>query len=261
MMKYLSAARWIQILSVVLLLRFSSSSPLHARYQTLVEPCTAMVERIESDEEDTMILLCLTPSGKDFVVSSVDANWIEQKMMSDELYSGSTILDIPGNSLINIETQTIELEQPPVLVNNKNTIRHRHRKLSSTAGLKTILVVRIVALNSETAPSEAQLASDVFGGDGFDFVNVRSQYLACSHGKLEFQKATSRNGLSTDIFNGVVTIYVNVATSVGARSMVNAVNTELTRQFNVHPSNLASYVMYFLPTGTYGGVAYGKFWF
>lgn len=216
-----------------------------------------MVERIDADEEDTVILLCLTPSGKDFIISSVNAEWIEEKLMLNELFSGSTILDIPVDSLINLETQTIELDEPPMLVNDKNTGGQRDRKLASTTGIKTILAVRIIATNSEIPSSEAQLASDIFGGDGIDLVNVRSQYLACSHEKLDFQKATSRSGLSASVSNGVVTIQVNKATSVGARSMVNAVNDELTRQFNTHPSNLASYVMYFLPTGTFGGVAYG----
>ncbi|CAJ1961537.1 unnamed protein product [Cylindrotheca closterium] len=214
-----------------------------------------MVERIDADE-DTAVLLCLTPSGKDYIISSVDAEWIEAKTSSNELYSGLTILDLPDNSLINLETQTIELEAPPVLVNNESTIRHRGRKLTAVIGVKTILAVRVIAANAETSPSEAQLASDIFGGDGLDFVNVRSQYLACSHGKLDFQKATGRSGLSTSIYNGVVTVQVDKATSVGARNMVNAVNDELTRQFNTHPSNLASYVMYFLPAGTFGGFAY-----
>ncbi|KAL3940774.1 MAG: hypothetical protein SGBAC_004756, partial [Bacillariaceae sp.] len=205
-----------------------------------------------------MVLLCLTPSGKDYIISSANVEWIESKIISDELYSGSTLLDIPDNSLINLETQTIELHTPPVLINNKSTIRHRDRKLTSQVGVKTILGVRIVAMNAATSSSEAQLASDIFGGDGIDLVNVRSQYLACSHGQLDFQKATNRNGQSTSISNGVVTVQVAKATSVGARNMVNAVNDELTRQFNMNPSNLASFVMYFLPPGTFGGVAYGK---
>lgn len=246
--------RWIGALIIYIFSKNKIAASKEVDYQTLSEPCTAMVERIDADE-DTMVLLCLTPNGKDFVIPSVKAEWIEAKILSNELHSGLTILDIPDNSLINLKTQTLELVSPPGLI-NENTIRNRHRKLTSAMGVKTVLGVRIQAINAQTSATEAQLSSDIFGDDGIDHVNVRSQYLACSHGKLEFRKTTNMNGVSTKISNGIVTVQVNVSTSVGSRNMVNAVNDELIRQFNTHPSNLASFVMYFLPAGTYSGVAY-----
>jgi hypothetical protein len=152
--------------------------------------------------------------------------------LSAELFSGETLLGIPANTLIDLKTQRLLLDSPPSLV-NEIEIRNRQRHLTQATGVRTVLAVRVREFNSETSISEAALSSDVSGGDG-DLVNLRSQYLACSHGKLDLRKAADRNGRSTKIRNGVVTISVSSSTGVGDRNMVNAISTELNRQFLTH---------------------------
>jgi hypothetical protein len=248
-----SAARWVCRCSIFFLVTRSIASAVDSQYTILTEPCTAVVQEIMA-EKDTASLQCVTPSGMDYNIPLVDTAWIIQKELSAELFSGETLLDIPANTLIDLKTQTLLLDSPPSLV-NEIEIRNRQRHLTKATGVRTVLAVRVRASNSETSISEAALASDVYGGDG-DLVNLRSQYLACSHGKLDFRKAADRNGRSTRIRNGVVTIAVSIPTGVGDQNMVNAINTELNRQFLTHSANLANHVMYCLPPGTTGRIAY-----
>lgn len=248
------AARWFCRCSIFFLITKSFASvSIDSQYVILTEPCTAYVEEIMA-EKDIASLQCVTPSGMDYDIPHVDTDWIRKKQQTAELFSGETLLEIPDNTIIDLNTQTLLLDGPPTLV-NEIQVRNRHRHLSKTTGARTVLVVRIRASNTETSVSEAQLSSDVFGGND-DEVNLRSQYLACSHGKLEFRKAADRNGRSARIRNGVVTISVSSSTGVGDRNMVNAVNTELNRQFLTHSANLANHVMYCLPPGTTGRIAY-----
>lgn len=199
-------------------------------------------------------LQCSTPSEMIYTVPHVDTTWIRNKGTLGELFSGETLLDIPPGTLIDKRTQTLMLDAPPKLVNvDKETRSRRH--LSVTMGVKTVLVVRVSATDSTTTSSEAELASDIFGDNG-DLVNLKSRYSECSFGKLEMQKAADADGVSTNIRNGVVTIAPGVATSVGDQAMVNIINTKIAEEFSVAASVLADHVMYCLPPGTFGGLAY-----
>jgi hypothetical protein len=107
----------------------------------------------------------------------------------------------------------------------------------------------VQATDGATSLSASQLASDVFGDNG-DVNNLRSQYLACSYKKLEFIKAQGRQGRSTNIRNGVVTIHSGTSTSVGDTNMLNALYTQIRHEFSTDLSNLADFVMFCLPPGT-----------
>jgi hypothetical protein len=172
--------------------------------------------------------------------------------------SGKTVLEMPPDVLFDSVSQEIVLPPSAALGydNSNDSLRfHGNRKLA-IQGTRSVLVVNVAASNAKTSFSEAALSDSVFGTFG-DPVNLRSQYAACSHGKLVINPATSRNGRSANIRNGVVTIPVSTSTSQGDVAMRNAVTEQLNYQFSVSsPNQLATHVMYCLPSGTMTGVAY-----
>lgn len=124
-----------------------------------------------------------------------------------------------------------------------------------TDGIRTVLVVRVIASNGITTDNLIRLSDSVFG-NGVDPVNLASQYDACSYGQLQFVKAADKTGSSTNILNGAVEVTVATATSEGDVAMRNAIATELNSQFGVtSPTALADYVMMCLPPDTMSGIA------
>jgi hypothetical protein len=130
-------------------------------------------------------------------------------------------------------------------------------------GTRTVLVVRVMLNDGQyNFADQTGLSNDVFG-NGVDTVNLKSQYAACSANQLIFNKASNRsmtsnpNDGTTAISNGVVDIKVDLAVSAGDSSVRNAVTTKINSVFGVtNPNQLANHVMYCLPSGTMGGIAY-----
>lgn len=122
-----------------------------------------------------------------------------------------------------------------------------------------MLVVRVIASNGSTSASEAALSNSVFGNDN-DPVNLSSQFAACSHNKLEFVKAADKEvgaEYANSITNGVATVTVNTALADGHAAMSNTITAQLKSDFGVsNPNQLANHVMYCLPSGTMGYIAY-----
>jgi hypothetical protein len=135
------------------------------------------------------------------------------------------------------------------------------RQLQS--GTRTVLVVRVILTDGAyNYADQTGLSNDVFG-NGVDAVNLKSQYAACSANQLTFNKSPNRsmssnpNDGTTAINNGVVDIKVDLAKSAGDNSVRNAVTTKINSVFGVtSPNQLANHVMYCLPSGTMGGIAY-----
>lgn len=228
----------------------------------LQEPCTAMIRDIMATV-DRADLQCATPSGMLYTIPQVDKTWIAEKQLNRELVSGVSQIDLPPNTLIDTETQTLVLDTEPTLRTpaSRDSIRGR-RKLATAdkaKGTKTVLVVRVEASDTATSLSEEELASDVFG-DGDDPNNLRSQYLACSYDKFELTKAWGKRGLSTNIVNGITTVQVPLSKSAGEAAILNAINSELSTQFSTRVSDLADFVMFCLPPGVMhpDDIAYGK---
>jgi hypothetical protein len=189
----------------------------------------------------------------------------EQKMESGEFRSGET--QVSGCEFIQfIEGGPEECFIPAGhtrflsnTVNTDNQEENERRDLAVVAGDRTILVVRVIADDKSTTASEADLASYVFD----DSVNVATQYKACSHGKLNFKKASNRaltgnnGGGDTGISNGVTTVRVRMSTNRGDSAMRNAITSALNQNFGrSSPTQLADHVMYCLPAGTLDGIAY-----
>jgi hypothetical protein len=150
------------------------------------------------------------------------------------------------------------------VVNTDNQEGNERRNLANAnhTGIRTILVVRVIADDASTSAKEVDLHRDVFLDSE---LNVATQYRACSHGKLNFTKADDRaltgnsGGGDTGISDGVTTVRVRMSTDAGDDVMTNKITGALNENFGVSsPSKLADHVMYCLPAGTWNGIAYAE---
>lgn len=225
------------------------------------EECIAVVTiSIRDNGRHEAELKCTLANGLSYLIPSVSEDWINQQMILGELISAETIMTLPADAMLNQYAHEILLTELPKLWNYEMEERERRRKLRrlATTGTKTLLVVRIQATDATTTPTATQLGNHLFGDDGSDY-NFKYQTEACSHNQLIISKASARTGTSTSISNGIVTVSVSVATSVGSTAMINAVTSELNSQFSVSaPSSLATHVMYCFPPGTMSLDAYAE---
>eukprot|EP00957_Ditylum_brightwellii_P054057 4094766-Ditylum_brightwellii.AAC.1 len=116
-------------------------------------------------------------------------------MTSNDLISGETEIVVPAGTIVDRAKGKLVLGVTNGLPKLNNKRDHgKRRKLAVVEGKRTVLVVRVIASSKETTKSMEELADSVFGSasgfaDADDPVNLRSQYMACSYGKLEFNPA------------------------------------------------------------------------
>ena len=258
------------------------------------DECTGLVQHTQygngSDSSNNDVsLVCETPSGEMYTVE-VPPGWIKRMVTNGELTSGASQLVFAKGTTVDKSTGKVNNRSVPTITkkkvapglyakkekangndnggngngnngggnNGKNKIRHL-----ATSGTKSVLVVRVVASNAQTGFSNAELSDSVFGTDG-DAVNLKSQYNNCSHGQFQIAPAPNRssvlNGnIDNYIVNGAttVTIEAGVTSSSDDERMRNQITVALNEQFGVtSPTQLADHVMYCLPPGSFGGVAY-----
>lgn len=84
--------------------------------QLLQGPCTAFIEIIDA-EVDVEKLICEAKDGMMYDIPQVDKAWIEEKRQSGELISGQTQLDLPENTMVDMQTWSLILSGPPDLLN------------------------------------------------------------------------------------------------------------------------------------------------
>lgn len=172
-----------------------------------------------------------------------DSNWI----------TGVTKIAIPVETQFN-KNGTVDMNgTSPRFVANVDT-----RSASRFEGNKTVLAVRVVAADNKTTSLDEFSLSDSIFGIGVDKMNLASQFDACSYGKLKFVVAPNRTGSSrdsgnVDVINGVATVRVpSISVKQGTAVMRNAISKELNIIFGTtSPHELADYVMYCLPPGTF----------
>ena len=220
----------------------------------LQEECLAEVGVHEFDFilEPDLELVCATPSGLYYTVP-VDQDFIKKNFIEGPYEPGKTKLSFPGGAMINPNTAKIVTpDVHPRLTHDKTQKGLR----ANAIGEYEYLVVRVIAIDDSTTLSESQLGDSVFGTNG-DPVNIKSQYGLCSHGKNIVVESADRIGNSTNIFQGVVTITVNVTTSEGDAVMRNEITSEINAQFGVsHPMELTDHALYCIPPNTMSGIAY-----
>ena len=173
-----------------------------------------------------------------------------------------------GGGLFDRSLQEDEEEEDDATSSQRTPEQQRNlAALQSTralqTGTRTVLVVRVMLNDGQyNFADQTGLSNDVFG-NGVDTVNLKSQYAACSANQLIFNKSPNRsmtsnpNDGTTAISNGVVDIKVALAVSAGDSSVRNEVTIKINSVFGVtSPNQLANHVMYCLPSGTMGGIAY-----
>ena len=95
-----------------------------------------------------------------------------------------------------------------------NEPNNRRLETSRSRGMRKVLVVRADAKDSGTTADKKTLSDKFFGTYG-DSATLKSQYLACSHGKLDLQPFQGSTTGGAYIENGVldVTIDMKVASA------------------------------------------------
>jgi hypothetical protein len=115
---------------------------------------------------------------------------------------------------------------------------------ASTTGQKTIAVVRISTKDSSPTHDAQTIRSTLFNPNT---VNLRTQYMNCSFGQLEWTLAPA----------GVVEVFVDqpIADFTTGSSLVTAAQNVMTDTMGIDPSTLGDKVMMCLPPGTGGWIA------
>ncbi|KAI2496201.1 Gametolysin peptidase M11 [Fragilaria crotonensis] len=202
-------------------------------------------------------------------INGLTSSWAR----SQNVTSGATTIYVPGGAFI--DDHTSELVVPSaarVKIGRRKKLgslrgsasRHANvmdrtsmsgnRRLLST-GRRTVIVIRIVAIDSATTASEAQLSDDIFGTSG-DGLNLKSGYNFCSYGQLQFEPLSTNERVGAD---GVYTVYLRNTYVVGSSSgkVYDAALAQVTADLGKSPNLLADHVMFCIPPGTTGGwIAY-----
>jgi hypothetical protein len=116
--------------------------------------------------------------------------------------------------------------------------------------VRTVIVMRIVAKDSATTQTEAQLADKIFGASG-DVVNLSSRYDECSDGQMLMQPLRSNSKIGTD---GVYTINLPNYNVIGvdAQTVIGVALSAAQTKLGVHPKFLANHVIMCMPPLTGG---------
>ena len=225
--------------------------PLPSNEKILDEKCTAVI--IEKANTPPS-LACVTPTGLAYHIKGLSDEFIYDNFEKGSFRSGEAEIVFPAMGLISIdESDSIT---PPSIALKLKKPDPTNRKLATVIGDKTVLIVRVIAKDKSTSKSESQLSDSVFGTNG-DKVNLKSQFGACSKGKLNIIPAASRTRNGNTISAGSTTVTVKVKTKDGDQKMVNAITNALNDNFGVsNPNLLADHVMYCLPSKTMSGIAY-----
>jgi hypothetical protein len=156
--------------------------------------------------------------------------------------NGRLVLEIPSTASVQV------LERPDDLDNVA-----RRRKLAASSGTLKALVVRVISMNGiEPTASIDQLRSDVFE----DKLCLKSQYEACSHGRLIIEPFHGTTETGRKISGGVVDVKISINPSNGNRDQLEA--NAKTRATEIY-GDLASQfdlVMFSIPPGSGDWLAY-----
>lgn len=233
--------------------------------QRFEKPCVALIQDSQHEivgrnsHHQESNLVCELDSGEVYNVDAPD-HWLQEQVQNRKILSGLSKIKMPKHSFVDEENFEIKMvEMPSIISPLIGEEAPGRRNLGTLEGSLSVLVVRVVASNAYTSASEQQLANSIFGNDSQNpqVINMRSQYAACSHSKLQFIEAADRNGKSSRIRRGATTVQVDVSTTQGDRVMRNAITLKLNDEFGVsRPDELADHVMYCLPPNTLSGVAY-----
>lgn len=220
---------------------------------SMPDPNEATAE-LTSEEVKSMELSCLTESGKIYTIVVDENKWLNQMIVKGSIVSGMTKIVAPDKTNVYEDTQTLDLHKSDLQFITdlghseleNSLVRRRLVQINKVGGNRIVLVVHVELSDAVVTSTEQELSDSVFG-NGVHPVNLSSQYHACSNGKLSFSKAEDRQGLSTSIANGVVSVKLDLVSKTAHHAYIrNKVTAELNYQFNVaSPLELADHVSIF----------------
>ncbi|KAL3893494.1 MAG: hypothetical protein SGARI_008139, partial [Bacillariaceae sp.] len=100
------------------------------------------------------------------------------------------VLSVPSGAAVKLETP------------------ERRRRLAQTEGTRKVLVVRAETRGGDTIGRKEDLADRIFGIHG-NSINMRSQYLGCSHNKLDFVPFEGSTSSGYQVTDGVIDVEIN----------------------------------------------------
>jgi len=236
-----------------------SLSELGETYET----CTAVMIDIQFEHNEDVFeapidhhsIECFTSDGIGHSVPSADEDFIHKNFIKGDFISGETDIIIFESEMQKNGTSKPVFSSPPVLIKKITPVEETSgngRKLDVTGDF-TVLAIRVVLSDGQTTANENTVRDGIFGNN----VNLRSQYSDCSHDQLNFDSVGTVTGDSLTINDGVITINLpNSRKSDGNTAIRNAINSAFSADFGASVNQIADYVMYCLPSGTFSGIAF-----
>jgi len=160
------------------------------------------------------------------------------------LVAGKLFMSITKAAVVDGEEVSLDPESEIEVIQDPRSTYRTVKDLSNIAsGTKSIVVVRVSTADASPTPDADTLAYRLFSPDE---VNLKTQYAACSFGKLQWELAPA----------GIVEVKVsnrNVTSFDSGASLVTAAQEVLDKEMNIQVSNLADYVIMCLPSGVRRG--------
>ena len=155
------------------------------------------------------------------------------------LKAGTLFVSIVNATIVDGEALSLDPDSEIQVIQDPRRSKRTVEDLSEKAmGNKTIAVIRISTLDASPTTDAATLAYRLFSPEE---INLKTQYAACSFGKLQWALAPA----------GVVDVIVNQTASEfsSGSSLVAAAQTVMSNNMNIQVSELADKVMMCLPPG------------
>mmetsp|Transcript_32943 Transcript_32943/g.36717 ORF Transcript_32943/g.36717 Transcript_32943/m.36717 type:complete len:675 (+) Transcript_32943:119-2143(+) len=189
----------------------------------------------------------------------VSINGIESDQFNN-VTSGETTIMVDG-AMIMDGTLYIPAGAAVEFGTSQNNNNRRLQQASRTKGTKKVLVVRANGNGASTTATKETLSDNIFGTNG-DNATLHSQYLACSHGKLDFQPFRGQTLGGTYIDNGVLEVDIDIHVPGASRYEVEDALEEAADALVGDFRQQFDHIMLCLPPGTSLGssnnwVAYG----
>ena len=197
--------------------------------------------KCELQEEDRVAV------GKYFV----SINGIESSQL-DNIVSGDTTLMAEGATIMDGELWLPAGAAVEFGSNGGNDRRRRRLQTSQTDPTRKVLVVRANGNGAITTGTKGTLSDKIFGTYG-DTATLRSQYLACSHGKLDFQPFVGVTSGGTVVDDGVLEVNIDTYVPGASRYVVEDALEEAADQLVGNLRDQFDHVMLCLPPGSMSG--------
>jgi hypothetical protein len=177
---------------------------------------TSIVVLMQAARNNTVeeLLSCDTADGKHYVVQGAPDHLIQANKKG--IIDGAIELSLPAGAYLDEDTATLKMPSSGGVKLKERMGKHsdnskeglifdRSRRSLAVTGIRSALVVRVIASGVATEFSQARLSHSVFGNgaDGtLDSVTMKSHFGTCSNGQLSFVQANNRDGRSIQIRNG-----------------------------------------------------------